>query len=243
MDKTFHLIGLLGTPHDLDLPVKRNKKTQSHFFGFCVGVCILSRGEMSGRDTERIDIVTERGSYCDPQRDWPQEIAGGPSLYRQEEKSVVLSDSLGAPLVCRRPPGIEDTALNIMVHTDKGLHHTCLTGCAVTYNNYRRGSRNFVKVKMEQGNKMWISQFQGDFGAIDENQECNDIESQDKQDKTGVDEDQVDKIQYNSERRRSSFSLAKLGKSIHFPSSHYFILQFCTFQLRPLLILWREHGN
>lgn len=37
-----------------------------------------------------------------------------------------------------------------MVHTDKGLHHNCLTGCAVTYNNYRRGSRNFVKVKMEQ---------------------------------------------------------------------------------------------
>ena len=59
-----------------------------------------------------------------------------------------------------------------------------------------------------------MREFQGDFGAIDENQECNNIEKQDKQDTKGVDEDQVDKIQYNPERRRSSFSLAKLGKRI-----------------------------
>ena len=60
-----------------------------------------------------------------------------------------------------------------------------------------------------------MRQFQGDFGAIDENQECNNNENQDKQDTKGVDEDKVDKIQYNPERRRSSFSLAKLGKRIH----------------------------
>ena len=60
--------------------------------------------------------------------------------------------------------------------------------------------------------RLLINLVKGDFGAIDENQECNN-ENQDKQ-KNGVNEDQVDKIQYNPERRRSSFSLAKLGKFI-----------------------------
>ena len=60
---------------------------------------------------------------------------------------------------------------------------------------------------------MLINVIKGDFGAIDENQECN-IENQDNQEKNGSNEDQVDKIQYNPERRRSSFSLAKLGKFI-----------------------------
>ena len=59
--------------------------------------------------------------------------------------------------------------------------------------------------------RLLINELKGDFGAIDENQECN-IENQDKQDKNGVNEDQVVKTQYNPERRRSSFSLAKLGK-------------------------------
>ena len=61
--------------------------------------------------------------------------------------------------------------------------------------------------------QLLINELKGDFGAIDENQECN-IENQDKQDKNGVNEDQVVKTQYNPERRRSSFSLAKLGKFI-----------------------------
>ena len=30
--------------------------------------------------------------------------------------------------------------------TSPGRAHLCLTGCAATYNTYRRGSRNFNKV-------------------------------------------------------------------------------------------------
>ena len=51
---------------------------------------------------------------------------------------------------------------------------------------------------------------QGDFGAIDENEES--LASIDGTKPTDTNEnDEVDKVEYNRERRRSSFSLAKLG--------------------------------
>ena len=51
---------------------------------------------------------------------------------------------------------------------------------------------------------------QGEFGAIDEKEES--LGSIDDKKNTDTNEnDEVDKVEYNRERRRSSFSLAKLG--------------------------------
>jgi len=84
-----------------------------------------------------------------------------------------------------------------MVHKDNNSspHHVCLTGCASTYHNYRRGSKPFVK---------------GEFGAIDENEESL-TSINDKNQADTKENDEVDKVEYNRERRRSSFSLAKLA--------------------------------
>lgn len=51
---------------------------------------------------------------------------------------------------------------------------------------------------------------QGEFGAIDENEESL-TSINDKNQADTKENDEVDKVEYNRERRRSSFSLAKLG--------------------------------
>ena len=84
-------------------------------------------------------------------------------------------------------------------------HHACLTGCALTYNSYRRGSRNFNKELSPTTPKSGHSQsfLQGDFQIIKETEE-----------QTDTPHHQPPAPAFNKDRRRSSFSLAKLGISI-----------------------------
>ena len=110
-----------------------------------------------------------------------------------------------------------------MVNTEghkAGPHHACLTGCALTYNSYRRGSRNFNNKELSPG-QTFLSVFhvQGEFGIIKEAEE----EETDTRDKSGDSADTRDTptdspqhqpagpVGFNKDRRRSSFSLAKLG--------------------------------
>ena len=75
------------------------------------------------------------------------------------------------------------------LHGESHPQHVCLTGCAQTYNTIRRGSRGFNKAE---------------FGVIKEDEEAL-IKQVDKDNK---DEDSP---LFNTDRRRSSFSLAKLA--------------------------------
>ena len=105
----------------------------------------------------------------------------------------------------RRVPAIYSK----MVHKENVPHHNCLTGCASTYNKYRRGSKPFNKVIIYI---LLLSIFnvasqKGDFGIINENEEI----SEELQDHASI-KDEEPKVEYNGERRRSSFCLAKLGK-------------------------------
>ena len=75
------------------------------------------------------------------------------------------------------------------VHGESHPQHVCLTGCAQTYNTIRRGSRGFSK---------------GEFGVIKEDEEA--VTKQVDKDNKDPDADLP-----NTERRRSSFCLAKLA--------------------------------
>ena len=103
---------------------------------------------------------------------------------------------------------------NIPHHKENIPHHNCLTGCASTYNKYRRGSKPFSKVTDCLENSIYSVNVKGDFGIINENEEV----SEEQETCNGNDEP---KVNYHGERRRSSFCLAKLGIKIkYFPKCH-----------------------